>query len=245
MSRWIIVVGIVFLFIFLYVFIYISKLWSCIIGFNALLLVSSVIWYEVPGAKKLAVKGKKIESKEIETLLNKMGLENIEIYSIDSKNSNAFQIGGRGKYIFITNTLIEKLNEEELEGAIAHEAAHIKLRHVLKKILLFNCIIGTGVNALLFFSIFNLQGHLHPVIVSFGIWCIILLYVLLRRMMRQRFENQADCYAIKFVAREHLISALKKINSLIYPEEIIGENFMHNIVKKRIENIERCSRYGK
>ena len=121
----------------IFLFVCLPEPWNYLMIFNIFLLIVSLIWYEVPGAKKLAAKSTKLKVKDLDILAKRMGV-NAEIYVMDLQNLGAFQIGAKGKYVFLTKKLVKTLKKEELMSMVAHEFAHIKLRHVLKKVLSTN-----------------------------------------------------------------------------------------------------------
>ena len=223
-------------------FVCLPEPWNYLMIFNIFLLIASLIWYEVPGAKKLANKGTRLNAENFDILAKRMGV-NAEIYVMDLQNLGAFQIGAKGKYVFLTKKLVKTLKKEELMGVVAHEFAHIKLRHVLKKVLLFDVVIGTGVNMAIIVPIMNFSLDVNAMRALF-LWGAILLYILLRHVIWQYFEYRADCYAIGFVDKEHLISALMKINSILYSSNLIEKGKVHPIIKRRVAKIKSCGGYA-
>lgn len=69
----------------------------------------------------------------VEKLAKKAELPVPGVYEIDSKVPNAFATGRnpRNSAIAVTKGLMNHLNQDEIEGVIAHEMAHIKNRDVL------------------------------------------------------------------------------------------------------------------
>ncbi len=202
-----------------------------IILFDILLIIGFFVGYFVPGTRKIPKKGKKLENEEIEKLKRKMDVD-AEVYVLPAKNGviNAFQIGAKGKYIVILQPLFEKLNNEQLLAVIAHELAHIKLRHVLKTLLLFNIIFAIGINAFLF----PIPDVAIGVITALAFPLAITLNILLKR----KFDYDADRYAVKYVGAEAMISALKGIEAAIYPQFLIEKGKGNPLIKKRIRAIE-------
>ncbi len=202
-----------------------------IILFDILLIIGFFVGYFVPGARKIPKKGKKLENEEIEKLKRKMDV-NAEIYVVPAKNIriNAFQIGAKGKYIVILQPLFEKLSNEQLFAVVAHELAHIKLRHVLKTLIVFNIIFAIGINAFLF----PIPDIAIGIITALAFPLAIALNILLKR----KFDYDADRYAAKYVGAEAMISALKGIEAAIYPQFLIEKGKGNPFIKKRIRAIE-------
>jgi len=203
-----------------------------IILFDILLIIGFFVGYFVPGARKIPKKGKKLENEEIEKLKGKMDVD-AEVYVLPAKNGgiNAFQIGAKGKYIVILQPLFEKLNNEQLLAVVAHELAHIKLRHVLKTLLVFNIIFAIGINAFLL----PIPNIAIGIISAIAFPLAITLNILLKR----KFDYDADRYAAKFVGNEAMISALKGIESAIYPQFLIEKGKGNAIIKRRIEKLQK------
>lgn len=202
-----------------------------IILFDIFLIIGFFVGYFVPGARKIPKKGKKLENEEIEKLKRKMDVD-AEIYVVPAKNIriNAFQIGAKGKYIVILQPLFEKLSNEQLLAVIAHELAHIKLRHVLKALIVFNIIFAIGINAFLF----PIPDIAIGIITALAFPLAITLNILLKR----KFDYDADRYAAKYVGAEAMISALKGIEAAIYPQFLIEKGKGNKFIKKRIRAIE-------
>jgi predicted Zn-dependent protease len=65
---------------------------------------------------------------------NRLELEPADVYLIESEEINAFALPGNK--IIILSGLIEACNSEmELAGVLAHEMAHLELKHVRKKLI--------------------------------------------------------------------------------------------------------------
>ncbi|AGB04575.1 Zn-dependent protease with chaperone function [Aciduliprofundum sp. MAR08-339] len=226
----------ILIFISLLFFVILSAPWRYVTIFSLLLLIASTIWYELPGAEKLAAKIERLRMREIDELMKRMKVKNIEIYIMDLEVVNTFQVGAKGKYIFFTKRILSILDKNEILGVLAHELAHIKLRHVMKKIFLFDVTIGAGVNGVILLPLLHLSANTELNLKVIILWGTILFYLVLRRLMWQYFEYEADCLAIKFVRKEFLISALMKINS----QYSSASKKMQSFIKKRIRKIEEC-----
>ena len=66
-------------------------------------------------------------------LVARAGLPKPDLYVIPGKSPNAFATGRNPRHaaVAVTEGLIDLLSEEELEGVIAHELAHVKNRDIL------------------------------------------------------------------------------------------------------------------
>ncbi len=75
----------------------------------------------------------------VEQLLKKCGFRSSGVFVMDgskrSNHGNAYFTGfGANKRIVFFDTLLSRLNHEQIEAILAHELGHFKLHHVLKRI---------------------------------------------------------------------------------------------------------------
>jgi heat shock protein HtpX len=100
------------------------------------------IWFLIAWAGhaafiRMATKSKPLDRMEnkrvynlVENLCISQGMKTPNIYVIDDDSLNAFASGidGRSYAVSLSKGIIEKLNDDELEGVIAHELTHIRNR---------------------------------------------------------------------------------------------------------------------
>jgi len=141
-----------------------------------------------------------------------------------SRHSNAFFTGfGRFRKIVLFDTLIEQLNEPELEAVLAHEIGHYKKKHI-PKLLLFSAASSLAAFYLLsflarqewFYRTFGFEpGNIAPALLLFGLLAGVMTFWLspFIHWWSRRYEYQADAFAAE-VMREPgpLIGALRKLN---------------------------------
>ncbi|HWS74377.1 MAG TPA: M48 family metallopeptidase [Quisquiliibacterium sp.] len=77
----------------------------------------------------------------VEALLGRCGFASKGLYVMDgsrrSAHGNAYFTGfGRGKRIVFFDTLLSRLDEDEIEAVLAHELGHFRLRHIVKRMLM-------------------------------------------------------------------------------------------------------------
>src|SRR6202008_1523668 len=69
----------------------------------------------------------------VERLSQKMGIPMPKIYVIPTDSPNAFATGRNPQHasVAVTHGILELLDDEELEGVLAHELGHVKNRDIL------------------------------------------------------------------------------------------------------------------
>lgn len=110
----------------------------------------------------------------------------VKIGIMDSPDINAANAGG-GEF-YVTTGLLERANDEQLRGVLAHEVAHDDLGHVGKTQAL-----GTGlqIGTILLDQILPGSGQFTPMIADFGV---------LRPYSRQE-EYEADVHGVQILNR--------------------------------------------
>lgn len=142
-----------------------------------------------------------------------------------SRHSNAFFTGlGRFRKIVLFDTLVEQLEEEELEAVLAHEIGHFRLRHVPKMLAV------TSLQVLLGFWVLAWLARQEWFYTSFGLptgptGLAFLLFMLLSGVVMfwvsplfnrwsRRHEYEADAFAVRAVnGARPLIAALRKLSA--------------------------------
>ena len=161
-----------------------------------------------------------------ENLCMSVGMKMPKLYIIQSNALNAFSSGVDDKSFAITLTsgIIDKLNDEELEGVIAHEISHIRNRDVRLLIItivfvgIFGIILDISLRNLMYGRGFRRRNNKDN---SGSILLIILLVTLVLYFFSMVFkfalsrsrEYMADAGAVELTKNSlALASALKKIS---------------------------------
>ncbi len=178
-----------------------------------------------------------IEERELKTAIKdyaqKVGLKLKGIFKIDASRrtskANAFFTGlGRYKRIALFDNLIQKLTPSEIVSVLAHEAGHLKKRHILKGFIF--SVITTGwafylftffLNNPVLFSSFEIKNFsIYMSLALFSIFYIPVgfIFSVLGNFISRRYEYQADKFAVITTSSKDYILALKKLST---------ENFSH------------------
>ncbi|PPD10386.1 MAG: peptidase M48, partial [Methylotenera sp.] len=162
----------------------------------------------------------------IEALLIKCGFKSQGLFVMDgstrSGHGNAYFTGfGSSKRVVFFDTLLSRLNTEEIEAVLAHELGHFKHHHVIKRIamLFFMSFIGLALLGWLMNQAWFYNGlgvteiSNHMALLLFLLVSPVFLF-LLRPLMAsysRKNEFEADDYAAKHADANHLVEALVKL----------------------------------
>ena len=168
--------------------------------------------------------------ERIEGLMTRVGFASRGLFVMDgskrSAHGNAYFSGfGRAKRIVFFDTLLARLEPQEIEAVLAHELGHFKLRHIVKRIvtmftisLAFLALLGylkgqawfyTGLGVLPFMNASN-DGM---ALILFMLVLPVFTFVLapLNSITSRKHEFEADAFAAQHTDRQYLISALVKM----------------------------------
>ena len=120
-----------------YWWFYLWAVWSL---FNLLILAIYPTWIAPFFNKFSPLKDKTLKTKII-ALLKKCGFKSQGLFVMDgsarSNHGNAYFTGfGKNKRIVFFDTLLERLNHNEIEAVLAHELGHFHHNHVKKRIVM-------------------------------------------------------------------------------------------------------------
>jgi len=162
----------------------------------------------------------------IEALLLKCGFKSQGLFVMDgsarSSHGNAYFTGfGQNKRVVFFDTLLERLNADEIEAVLAHELGHFKHQHVIKRIVMMFTMSFLGLALLGFLKDQNWfflglgvnDMSSYMALILFLLVSPVFLF-LLRPMMAsysRKNEFEADAYAATHASAEHLVSALVKL----------------------------------
>jgi len=164
----------------------------------------------------------------VERLLARCGFAAKGLFVMDgsrrSSHGNAYFTGfGAARRIVFFDTLLSRLQPEEIEAVLAHELGHFKLKHVVKRIawfaaasLLLLALLGWLVGEPWFYA--GLGVAVAPP--RYGVALVLFMLALpvftflaapLTSLYSRRHEFEADAYAAEYASAPALVAALVKL----------------------------------
>jgi STE24 endopeptidase len=202
--------------------LYLWVLWS---GFNLLMLAvyPTVI---APLFNKFSPLTDEALKTRIETLLTRCGFKSQGLYVMDgsrrSSHGNAYFTGfGAAKRVVFFDTLLDRLDADEIEAVLAHELGHFKHKHVIKRIALMFIVSFFGL-ALLGWLVNQAWFYADLGVATPSNYMALLLFILVSPVFTFLFrpllagysrknEFEADEYAATHSDASHLVEALVKL----------------------------------
>ncbi|MDL1863040.1 M48 family metallopeptidase [Betaproteobacteria bacterium PRO7] len=203
--------------------------WGVWIAFNALVLVlyPTVI---APLFNKFEPLADAALADRIARLLARTGFSSKGVFVMDgsrrSSHGNAYFTGlGRNKRIVFFDTLVERLQPQEIEAVLAHELGHFKLKHIRKRLALsalaslgFLALLGWLADQTWFYQGLGVQPALDArndglALVLFILVAPVFTFVLapLVSALSRAHEFEADAFAARNSSAHDLVSALVKL----------------------------------
>lgn len=205
-----------------YWWLYLWVVWS---AFN-LLMLAVYPTFIAPLFNKFSPLADESLKTRIEALLTKCGFKSQGLFVMDgstrSNHGNAYFTGfGASKRVVFFDTLLERLDTDEIEAVLAHELGHFKHHHVIKRIALmfFVSFVGLALLGWLkqqawFYSGLGVaQASDYMALLLFILVSPVFLF-LLRPLMAsysRKNEFEADEYAARNANSGHLVEALVKL----------------------------------
>lgn len=205
-----------------YWWFYLWVVWS---AFNLLMLAVYPTFIAPFFNKFTPLKDESLKQR-IEALLTKCGFKSQGLFVMDgsarSSHGNAYFTGfGASKRVVFFDTLLDRLNPDEIEAVLAHELGHFRHHHVIKRIALMFfvsfvglALLGWLMNQGWFYSGLGVtEASSYMALVLFLLVSPVFLF-LLRPLMAsysRKNEFEADDYAAKHADAKHLVEALVKL----------------------------------
>jgi len=196
--------------------------------------------------------------KGIRNLMQKVGIKVSRVFKMDAskrtKHTNAYFTGiGRVKRIVLYDTLIDKMDNNEILSVLAHEAGHWKKKHLLKHLIVTECI-ALIVMYISFrilqndflLNLFNIEGGtFFAKVIILGFLGSIAAFPFgpVFNYFSRRHENEADRFSYKLTGNtDGMISALVKLSkdnlSNLHPHPLYALfHYSHPPVLERIRRI--------
>ena len=162
----------------------------------------------------------------IEALLRKCGFKSQGLFVMDgsarSSHGNAYFTGfGSTKRVVFFDTLLSRLNGEEIEAVLAHELGHFKHNHVIKRIamMFFVSLVGLAVLGWLtkqpwFYNglgVTEMSNHMALLLFLMVSPTFLFLLKPIMANYSRKNEFEADDYAAKNADANKLVDALVKL----------------------------------
>lgn len=195
----------------------------------------------------------------INNLMQKVGIKVSRIFKMDAskrtKHTNAYFTGiGRVKRIVLYDTLVDKMNSNEVLSVLAHEVGHWKKKHILKYIivteviaLIASYIAFRMLQGELLINLFNIkEGSFFAKAILIGFLGSIAAFPFtpLFNYFSRKYEIEADRFACELTEKkEGMINALVKLSkdnlSNLRPHPLYAAfYYSHPPVLKRIRLIQ-------
>jgi len=166
----------------------------------------------------------------IDQLMQRVGFASKGLYVMDgskrSAHGNAYFSGfGAAKRIVFFDTLLSRLQPQEIEAVLAHELGHFKLKHIVKRIVLmfalslaFLALLGYLKTQVWFYTGLGVD----PLLLTNNDALALILFVLvlpvftflfspLSSITSRKHEFEADAFAARHANAQDLVAALVKL----------------------------------
>lgn len=205
-----------------YWWFYLWVVWS---AFN-LLMLAIYPTFIAPLFNKFSPLADDSLKSRIEALLTKCGFKSQGLFVMDgstrSSHGNAYFTGfGASKRVVFFDTLLDRLDIDEIEAVLAHELGHFKHHHVIKRIIMMFAMSFVGLALLGWLQqqtwFYEGLGVATPsnyiALMLFLLVSPVFLFILRPFMASYSRKNEfeADAYAAKHANAQYLIEALVKL----------------------------------
>ncbi len=209
-----------------------------------------------PYLMRLIFRGYELKDERVDRALERlrtvtgMDIRPDRIYAIKGKTVNAVVAGlfRKAQYIFVTNRLLERMNEGEIMAVLAHELAHRWHRH-MPRFWLVIVLWALGVHVLLWLIDYHAyietlrESWKLAVYVGVNFVYIYLLMFLVLFPLSRRHEYQADATAARWVGvsrYKQFLYRLHQLNDRLKPpRKVLAKLGTHPTLQERVEHVGR------
>ncbi len=231
--------------------------WGFFLAFSLFIMYISPYVIEPLFNKFTPIEDKALEDR-IKNLAQKVGIKVSRIFKMDaskrSRHTNAYFTGiGKVKRIILYDTLLEKMDNDEIIAVLAHEIGHWKKKHVLKRIIVSETVAFAGLyisfkvlqtNFLLDVFSIETESFFAQIVILGFIWSIAVFFLSpLSGYFSRRHERQADRFACELTDNpESLASSLIKLSkdnlSNLHPHPLYAAfHYSHPPVVQRVREM--------
>lgn len=172
------------------------------------------------GAKEIQKSDNPRLYRIVENLAITEGMPMPKVYLMEDPALNAFATGRDPKHAIVAATtgLLDALNDQELEGVMAHELGHVKNYDIRVSMFAFGLVsvVSLMADLILHYTFFSDDDDKHPVVYLIGIVAALIAPIaasLIQLAISRKREYLADATgALTTRYPEGLASALKKIS---------------------------------
>jgi STE24 endopeptidase len=197
-------------------------LWAAWMGFSLLMMWAYPAFIAPLFNKFTPLEDEQLKAR-VEGLLTRCGFKSQGIYVMDgsrrSGHGNAYFTGlGNNKRIVFFDTLLETLNEDQIEAVLAHELGHFRRKHVVKNMVMMAVLSLIGLAVLgwasaqsWFYTGLGVSTESNAMALVLFMLVIPVFSFFLHPMMTalsRKYEYEADAYAASVSSSDDLISAL-------------------------------------
>lgn len=215
-------------------------LWAAWIGF-ALFMMWAYPAFIAPLFNKFTPLEDANLQQRVENLLARCGFKSQGIFVMDgsrrSGHGNAYFTGlGSNKRIVFFDTLLNTLNEDQIEAVLAHELGHFRRKHVVKNMVVMAVIsliglalLGWASNQAWFYEGLGVRQQSNAMALALFMLVIPVFMFFLHPLMTslsRKYEYEADAYAASVSSADDLIAALvalyKENASTLTPDPLVS-----------------------
>jgi STE24 endopeptidase len=236
--------------------------WSFFFVFSIFMMYISPYVIEPLFNKFTPLEGDTLEER-IKTMMQKTGITISRVFKIDaskrSHHTNAYFTGiGKTKRIVLYDTLLHKMDEDEVLAVLAHEGGHWKKKHLLKMLVVFETLSLAGayiafkvLKAGILGEIFGIKGNTffgELVILSFVFSVISFPFTPLFSAFSRKHEREADRFAVDLAPKpDALATSLIKLSkdnlSNFHPHPLYAAfHYSHPPVVERVKRIQEMAK---